>query len=113
AWRRGVRDVVARLIKLRTSHAALGRNECDFIHTDFTPSRRVMAWKRGLDSDPVVVVANFSDFASGGSEYRVNNWPQLTGGRHWREITQDRGVPDDWAGRESLFPWEAKVYVMA
>jgi pullulanase len=113
AWRRDVRDVVARLIKLRTSHAAPGRNECDFIHTDFTPGRRVMAWKRGLDSDPVVVVANFSDFASAGNEYRVNNWPQLTGGRHWREITQDRAVPDDWAGRESLFPWEAKVYVMA
>jgi hypothetical protein len=34
-------------------------------------------------------------------------------GRRWREITQDRGVPIEWAGREPIFPWEAKVYALA
>jgi pullulanase len=111
-WRQRILQVVSRLVKLRTSHPALGRNECDFIHTDFTPGRRVMAWKRGLDDNPVVVVANFSDFESGpGNEYRINNWPNMPSGRHWREISQGRPIPDEWAGRESLFRWEAKVYV--
>lgn len=114
AWRRYIRTVVARLIELRTSHPALGGNDCNFIHIDFTPGRRVMAWQRGAVQNPVVVVANFSDFESGmGIEYRVNNWPATPAGRHWREITQDRSVPDEWAGRESLFPWEAKVYALA
>jgi pullulanase len=114
-WRRQIMNVVSRLIKLRTSHPALGCNECDFIHSDFTPGRRIMAWKRGSDNDPVIVVANFSDFESGpgpGNEYRINSWPALTAGRHWREVTQKRDVPDEWAGREGLFRWEAKVYVM-
>jgi hypothetical protein len=31
-------------------------------------------------------------------------------GRRWREVTQERDVPGEWAGREPLFPWEAKVY---
>jgi len=33
-------------------------------------------------------------------------------GRRWREITQSREVPSNWAGREPLMPWEAKVYEM-
>ena len=111
AWRCNIRTVVSRLIELRTSHPALGRNECNFIHTDFTAGRRVMAWQRGTAQNPVVVVANFSDFESGMDvEYRVNDWPNMPAGRHWREITQDRPVPDEWAGRESLFRWEGKVY---
>jgi hypothetical protein len=43
----------------------------------------------------------------------VANWPTLPAGRHWREITQDRDVPLVWAGREPIFPWEAKVYALA
>jgi pullulanase len=110
-WRQHILQFVSRLIKFRTSHPALGRNECDFIHTDFTPGHRVMAWKRGLDDNPVVVVANFSDFESGsGNAYRINNWPNAPSGKHWHEMSQDRPVPDNWAGRESLFRWEAKVY---
>jgi pullulanase len=45
------------------------------------------------------------------SHYEVPNWPATPPGRHWREITQARDVPQTWAGREPLFPWEAKVYV--
>ena len=67
----------------------------------------MLAWKRGADEHPVVVVANFSDFESG-PEYRINGWPA---GRHWRDASQGRDVPDEWAGREPLFRWEAKVYV--
>jgi hypothetical protein len=74
-------------------------------------------WRRGSVDDPVVVVANFSDFVSertpqGTAEYRVPNWPLTPAGKHWREITQDRSIPEEWAGRESLFAWEAKVYVV-
>ncbi|GCE23004.1 hypothetical protein [Dictyobacter kobayashii] len=63
----------------------------------------------------VVIVANFSDYMTPnandkGSEYVVNNWPQLPEGLRWYEVTQDRIVPKQWAGREPIFPWEAKVY---
>ena len=30
----------------------------------------------------------------------------------WREVTQDRDVPDEWVGQEPESPWEAKVYVL-
>jgi hypothetical protein len=76
-------------------------------------------WKRGgTGQDPVVVVANFSDFVtpgagSPGAEYRVHNWPATPAGRKWREVTQDRLVHPDWVGREPLYPWEAKVYTLA
>jgi glycosidase len=113
AWRRRVLDAVSRMIRFRTSHPALGQNEVDFIHWDFTTGRRVTAWKRGTDDNPVVVVANFSDFESGGDgEYRVPNWPATPPGRQWREVSQARDVPDAWVGREPLFRWEAKAYAL-
>jgi hypothetical protein len=111
--RRELLAYVSRLVRLRTSHPALARNEIDFFHVDFTPGRRIVCWKRGLDQDPVVVIANFSDFESGdgpGAEYVVPGCPNLPGAR-WREVTQDRPVPGAWLGRESLYRWEAKVYV--
>jgi pullulanase/glycogen debranching enzyme len=118
-WRRGVFDYVGRLVNLRTSSAALTVNDTRFLHYDFTPGRRVIAWQRGTDGsrDLVVVVANFSAWQtanpeSGNAEYRVANWPSLPPGRRWKEITQQRDVPAEWAGREPLFPWEAKVYAM-
>jgi hypothetical protein len=43
----------------------------------------------------------------------VLNWPTVPAGRRWREITQDRDVPSEWAGREPIFAWEAKVYALA
>lgn len=114
-WRRRIKDYVARLVKLRTSSEALSRNETDFIHIDFA-GKRVMVWKRGQPGSEVVVVANFSDFGTDTSrpnaEYRVNNWPATPPGRRWREITQERDVPEDWVAREPLFAWEAKVYAL-
>jgi pullulanase len=119
-WRRRVFDHVARLVHFRTRSAALAVNDTEFIHVDFEEGKRVLAWKRGRPGgdDPVVVVANFSDFATARpfdptSEYRVANWPSVPAGRRWREITQDRDVPLEWVGREPIFPWEAKVYALA
>jgi pullulanase len=98
-----------------TTSDALAANDTDFIHIDFQ-GKRVMAWRRGQPGSDVVVVANFSDFATDTSlpnaEYRVHNWPATPPGRHWREITQDRDVPPEWVGREPLYAWEAKVYAL-
>jgi hypothetical protein len=117
-WRKRVFDYVSRLVKLRTSQTALGMNDTEFIHSDFNDGKRVIAWLRGRrnSADMVVVVANFSDwasqsFADGRSEYVVNNWPSIPHGFQWKEVTQERLVPGSWAGREPLFAWEAKVYV--
>jgi pullulanase len=43
----------------------------------------------------------------------VLNWPATPDGKHWREVTQERDIPDAWVAREPLYPWEAKVYVLA
>jgi len=114
-WRRSALDLVKKLIALRKTHPALGVNDTKWLHGDFTPGRRVMAWQRGGDDNPVVVVANFSDFQTDDpfnphSEYVVANWPRPSD-FDWREVSQGRDVPNGWIGRESLFPWEAKVYV--
>jgi pullulanase len=105
---------VARLVKLRTSHPALAVNDTDFIHCDFEEGKRVVVWKRGT-SDPVVVVANFSDyttpFAPGPhAEYFVPNWPFTPAGQQWYEVTQDRPIENGKPDRDSIFAWEAKVY---
>jgi pullulanase len=115
--RSGLVRYVSRLVKLRTGHPALSVNDTEFIHIDFTPGRRVLVWRRGSVQDPVVVVANFSDFASehtpqGVAEYRVPNWPPTPPGKRWRDVSQDRDIPPDFVGRESLFAWEAKVYAL-
>jgi pullulanase len=117
--RRRIFNYVARLVKFRTRHDALAVDDTDFIHVDFTAGKRVLVWKRGGPrDDPVVVVANFSDFvtanvSSPGAEYRVPNWPATPPGRQWREVTQERFVPQEYVGREPIFPWEAKVYTLA
>ncbi|HEX6764568.1 MAG TPA: hypothetical protein VF103_03800, partial [Polyangiaceae bacterium] len=114
-WRKELFDYVARLVRFRIASKALGTNDVAFIHRDFTDGRRILAWVRGLPGreDPVVVVANFSDVTPPGDEYRIPGWPSTPAGRHWREVSQQRTVPDDWIGREPLFPWEAKVYALA
>lgn len=114
-WRRNVLDLVTKLIALRKTHPALGVNDTKWLHSDFTPGRRVMVWQRGDDDNPIVVVANFSDFQTDNpfnphSEYVVANWPRR-GDFEWREASQGRDVPQGWIGREPLFSWEAKVYV--
>lgn len=118
-WRQDVFRYVSRLVKLRTRADALSVNDTAFIHVDFNDGKRVLVWKRGRDGidDPVVVVANFSDWGSADplhatSEYVVPGWPATPAGRRWREVTQDRAVSAARVGRESLFPWEAKVYAL-
>ena len=112
---------VARLVKLRTSHPALSVNDTDFFHRDFNDGKRVLAWKRGSDADPVVVVANFSDFTTPfapepHTEYFVPNWPPTPAGHHWFEVTYEdevtggRRVTNGQHDREAIFAWEAKVY---
>lgn len=110
-WRKRVFYYVARLIRFRRQSDALAVNDTDFIHVDFNEDKRVLAWKRGSGNNIVVVVANFSEWGTDihrpNAEYVVHNWPQ---GRRWREITQERDIPNGWAGKEPIFPWEAKVY---
>jgi pullulanase len=106
---------ISRLVKLRTSSPALGVNDNNFIQVDFSDNKRVVVWTRGTAGmDPVVVLANFSNFVSTAganpAEYVVTGWPATPPGKQWREVTQDRIVPPDWIGREPIFPWEAKVY---
>jgi pullulanase len=116
--RRQILAYVTRLIQLRTTHAALAVNDTSFIHVDFTDGKRVLAWQRGnAGTDPVVVLANFSDFATTDASnpaavYVVPNFPPAPPGRAWREVTQQRSVPAEWIGREPVFPWEAKVYTL-
>ncbi|MCW3097990.1 MAG: hypothetical protein JWL77_3608 [Chthonomonadaceae bacterium] len=117
-FRQEIFAYVARLVKFRTQHAALAVNNTDFIHVDFHDGKRVLVWRRGgPGNDPVVVVANFSDFTTANAngtaaEYVVPNWPATPPGRQWREVTQDRLVPQEWVGREPIFSWEAKVYTL-
>ncbi len=109
---------VSTLVKLRTSYPALSVNDNNFIQVDFNDGKRVMAWTRGgAGMDPLVVLANFSAFTSSpnGSnpaEYVVPNWPATPAGKQWHEVTQNRVVPPEWIGREPIYPWEAKVYIV-
>ena len=112
-WRQDISRYAARLIRFRISNEALAVNETSFLHEDMNDGKRVFAWQRGPapNGDLVVVVANFSDWGGDpNGEYRVPNWPALPEGRRWREISRERDVPLEWAGREPLFPWEAKIY---
>lgn len=116
-WRQSIFQYVARLVKLRTRADALSVNDTEFIHVDFNDGKRVLVWKRGQDgNDPVIVIANFSDWGTAdpenpAAEYVVPNFPATPVGRYWREATLDRRA--DRAGREPLYPWEAKVYELA
>ena len=118
-FRRRIFEYVSRLVALRTSYDALSVNDTDFIHSDFNDGKRVIVWRRGAagSASQVVVVANFSEFvtanaSSPAAEYRVPNWPATPPGLGWREVTQQRDVPSEWVGREPIFAWEAKVYVL-
>jgi hypothetical protein len=93
-------------------------NGIDFIHVDFNDGKRALVWRRGrpTSDEQVVVLANFSDFSTPNgltdpsAEYVVPGWPATPPGKRWREISRDR--PADQAGREPIFPWEAKVYAL-
>ena len=115
AWRQDVLSCVKNLIQMRKTHPALGVNDTKWLHQDTTPGRQIYVWQRGSDDNPVIVVANFSDFGtadpfSPSSEYVVPNWPRLND-FSWTEVCLNRPVGASWIGREPLFPWEAKVYV--
>jgi 1,4-alpha-glucan branching enzyme len=116
-WRARLFRYVRALVRLRTSAAALSVNDTAFLHFDFDDGRRVAVWQRGgVGQDPVIVVANFSDWGSDVSradaEYRIPSWPEAPPGRSWIEVTSNRRVPDEWIGREPIYPWEAKVYAL-
>lgn len=118
-FRQDIFQYVSRLVHLRASADALSVNDTEFIYVDFSDNKRVLVWKRGsFNQDPVVVVANFSDFATPNgltdplAEYVVPNWPATPPGRHWREVPQQRDVRPDQVGREPIFAWEAKVYTL-
>lgn len=113
-WRGRVAECVGRLVHFRTTCDALAVNDVDVFHSDLD-GKQVVAWRRGIPGSDsvVVVVANFSDFTTPGgpgAEYVVPNWPATPRGRQWRDVGQDRPVPQEWIGREPLFAWEAKVY---
>ncbi|QDS75203.1 hypothetical protein FKW77_008874 [Venturia effusa] len=104
-WRTDVFNYVSTLVKLRTQCPALGENDTEFIHVD----GKIMAWKRGVEGQPpVIVVANFSDRPTS-QEYVVDNFPDIDRD-DWREVTSGRAVPKANIGREPLQAWEAKVY---
>ncbi|GAB2546555.1 alpha-amylase family glycosyl hydrolase [Spirosoma aerophilum] len=118
-WRLRIKNYVSRLIKFRIASDALSINDTEFIHVDFNDNKRVLVWLRGQrgTNNMVIVIANFSDFFTANpmdpnSEYQIYNWPSTPPGKHWVEITQNRIVPEDWIGREPIFPWEAKVYTI-
>ncbi|KAK0657018.1 glycoside hydrolase superfamily [Cercophora newfieldiana] len=107
-WRQELFDYVATLVKFRTKCPALGEDDTEFIHVDSSRGGKIIAWKRG-NAFPVVVVVNFSDEDTPGSEYIVPNWPDRDA-PGWREVSQRREVPGEWVGREPLMRWEAKIY---
>jgi len=109
-WRSRIFDYVSKLIHFRRSCPALGDNDTDFFHVDSSRGGKIMAWRRGAPGhEPVVVVANFTDYDTPGNEYFVPNWPEREGG-DWREVSKGRTVPAEWVGREPLMHWEVKVY---
>ena len=108
-WRKEILAYISTLVHLRTTHTALSVNDCEFIHVD-VDGKKVVVWKRGqAGSDPVVVVAIFSDYGTPNAlsdpnaEYVVHNWPPTPPGRSWREVTQSRPVRPDEVGANRFF----------
>jgi 1,4-alpha-glucan branching enzyme len=121
ATRREIFRYVKILIRLRTTEDALAVNDTDFIWTDFGDGKRVLVWRRGGPNHPrpIIVVANFSDFASApGTDYVIPTWPATPAGKSWIELTQGqegtpgRPVNPAFVGREAIFDWEAKLYTL-
>lgn len=109
-WRTRIFSCVSTLVNLRKNCPALRVNDTEFIHVDNSRGGKIMAWQRGGQGQiPVVVVANFTDYDTPGPQYYVENWPERDK-PGWREVTQNRDVPNEWVGNEPLMHWEAKVY---
>lgn len=121
-WRKRIFYQIRRLIRARINLKALSINHTKFLHCDFDYGKRIMIWQRGIkeDKDIVITVANFSDWGTENpenGEYIINNWPLFDGkklpeGKKWLEITKNRKIAESQIGRESIYPWEAKVYAL-
>lgn len=115
--RRRIFSHVKTLIKLRTTAPALSVNDTDFLWSDFGEGKRLIVWRRGgaTAAAPVIVVANFSDFASApDTDYVVPTWPgPAPVGKKWVEVIQGRDVDPALVGREPILAWEARVYTYA
>jgi hypothetical protein len=107
---------VKRLVHVRTSATPLSVDDTDFIWVDLNDGNQVTAWRRGRPDDPapIIVLANFSSFESApGSDYVVPTWPQpVPANKKWRDVSQARDVDPASVGRETIYPWEAKVYML-
>ncbi len=113
-WRKNLFEYVSRLVHFRKNTKALQTDEVKFIHVDCQEDRKVVVWQRNYQKEKVIVVANFSDYVTPlafepQSEYYIPKFPKLKKGQVCFEITQNREVTEK-IGRESIFPWEAKVY---
>lgn len=115
-WRKNIYNYVKRLIHFRENTKALQTDEVEFIHIDCDDTKKIIAWQRDFNQEKVVVVANFSDYItpnalSEKSEYLIPRFPVLEIGQSCYEITQNREVGSG-IGKETIFPWEAKVYLI-
>jgi pullulanase len=111
-WRQSLFGYVSNLVKFRTKCPALGEDDTDFFHVDQSQGGKIMAWSRGQvgeGTEPVVIVANFTDQDTAGEQYVIPNWPDADK-EGWREVSQARDVPGEWVGKEPLMAWEAKIY---
>ena len=106
------------LVKFRTRHPALAVNDTAFLHEDFHVGKRVVVWKRGgTGQDPVVGVANFSDYQTPNgvtdpaAEYRAPNWSATPGAPVARSDAEPPVLPPPWIvnrsspGRPRSTPW--------
>lgn len=103
-WRAQLFEYVRRLVRLRTTSDALCVNDVEWLHVDCEDERRVVAWQRGQGDALVVVVANFSDFAS--DDYEVGGWPDGT----WRDVLDGHVHVEADAARTPVRPWHARVW---
>lgn len=113
-WRKDIHNYVKNLIHFRKETKALQTDEVKFIHVDCDEKKKIIVWQRDFENEKVVVVANFSDYITPNalaekSEYVILNFPKLKIGQSCYEITQNREIIKK-IGKESIFPWEAKVY---
>lgn len=115
-WRKNIHNYVKNLIHFRKNTKALQTDEVEFIHVDCDEDKKIIAWQRNFEKEKVVVVANFSDYVTPNalaeeSKYIIPNFPTVEIGQYCYEITQNREVVKK-IGKETIFPWEAKVYLI-
>ena len=82
----------------RTTRSAL--NDIAFLHTDFEDGKRVMVWQRGQpgSDSQVVVVANFSDFATPNADEPARRVRRAELARNPARPALARSAPDPLGG---------------